>query len=55
MHIVEVMHDFLLVPAFMFGHEVDSTGEIAVIVIGVLLMVTFIVLDVARRRMALTW
>lgn len=31
-HVVEVVHDLLLVPALDVGHEVDASGEVTVVV-----------------------
>ena len=49
------MHNFLLVPAFLFSHEVDASGEIAVIVVAGVLLVANFVLVIDRNGMALAW
>ena len=45
-HVVEIMHDFLLVPAFNVGHEVDPAREITIVVILSRLLVLFVDFDV---------
>lgn len=52
LHIVEVVHDLFLVPAFDIGHIVDPSSEIAIIVIRLVLSIVLLVFDLSW--MALT-